>query len=190
MKKFLLSTFYPPDSLRDSKRAGILNSRRGQPRYQSVRGQLLVEAIIALSILVVGFLGIVGLLSRSFFLNRVVSDNYTATFLASEGIEVAKNMVDHNFMAGLPWNTGFFNSDFEVEYSSIGLMPYLNRRLRVEPFTNLYSYSGTLQTNFRRRIRITLIGSDELQVNSIVSWTTGSAQSRINLEDHFFDWRP
>ena len=36
----------------------------------------------------VGFLGIVTLLSRALALNRVVGDNYTATYLAAEGIAV------------------------------------------------------------------------------------------------------
>jgi len=32
---------------------------------------------------------------------------------------------------------------------------------------------------------------NEIVVNSIVRWSTGSlAQQNINLEDHFYDWQP
>src|SRR3989344_7355701 len=69
-------------------------------------GQALVEVMVAVSILTVGFLGIVGLLSRALALNRVVADNYTATYLAAEGIEITKNIVDGNVVQGQPWNSG------------------------------------------------------------------------------------
>ena len=39
------------------------------------RGQLLTESVVAISILIVGLMGIFGLLSRSLSLNNVVSVN-------------------------------------------------------------------------------------------------------------------
>lgn len=158
----------------------------------SRRGQVIVEAIVALSVLVVGFLGAFALLSRALYLNRVIADNYTATYLASEGIEVVKNLVDHNFLAGQPWNEGFSDGDFKVEYStdSTPLQLYIGNTLRFDPLTNFYSYSGSEPTKFTRRIRITLVSIDEMKVASIVDWSTGLAQSSVNLEDRFFNWRP
>lgn len=158
---------------------------------RSRNGQSLVEAVVAVSVLITGFMGILGLLSRSFYINRVVADDYTASYLASEGIEVVKNLIDHNVIVGSPWNSGFTDGSYEVEYStaSFPLQSFLGRNLLFSSSTDLYGYSGTVPTNFVRKVQIALIGQDEMIVNSTVSWNTGSLQSSVNLEDRFFNWR-
>ncbi len=154
-------------------------------------GQSLVEAIVAVSVLLAAFLGIFALLSSSLHNNRIAADSSTATYLAAEGIEVVKNILDHNVIVGDPWNNGFASGDFEVDYASADLSPYVGRNLSFNPTTNVYDYeAGGALTAFTRRIRITFFGGDEIGVNSIVSWTTGQAQSSVNLEDHFLNWRP
>ncbi len=57
-------------------------------------GQLIIEAIIAIFIITVSVLVFVALLARATALNRVINDRYTAVYLAVEGIEVVKNIVD------------------------------------------------------------------------------------------------
>lgn len=59
------------------------------------RGQTLIEAIAALGILVIGFLGILALLARSFATVRTVADETTGTYLAAEGVELTKSILDH-----------------------------------------------------------------------------------------------
>ncbi len=166
--------------------------RRGVAVLGSVRGQTLVEAIVALSILVTGFLGLLGLLSHSFYLNRVIANNYIGTYLAGEGIEIVKNILDHNIEAGIaPWNTGFANGDYQVDYASLALSPYvpLPQTLNYNAGSHLYGYGAGTATAFNRRIRIALVGTDEVDVQSIVTWSTGLSQSSINLSDEFFRWR-
>lgn len=64
-------------------------------------GQSLIEAIAALGILTVGLMGVLGLLSRSFLLQREAADRAKATYLASEGLEIAKSLIDHNVYTGV-----------------------------------------------------------------------------------------
>ncbi len=173
-RRFPLSAFYFPFSAR----------RRAR------RGQVVVESLVALGILTVGFLGILTLLSRSISLNRVVSDNYTATYLAAEGLEVVKNIIDTNVIQNRPWNSGFSNGDFEVQYASALLEATQSRFLLFDPSQNLYSYGGSVVTPFTRTIRVALVGGNEIKVNSIVSWSSRGGEYDINLEDHFFNWRP
>ncbi len=166
------------------------------------RGQMSVEAIIAANILVVGLLGMLALLNRSLGLARTVSNNYIGTYLASEGIEIVKNLIDTNIIQSQPWNCGLLTGNYEADYlssvppSPVCTSPYLSanlgRNLFFDPTTTkFYSYSGAgSQTNFTRHLRITMIGADEMRVNSIVTWSTGMAQSSLNVEDHFFNWRP
>ncbi len=65
------------------------------------RGQSLIEAIAALGIITVGLMGVLGLLSRSFLLQRETADQAKATYLASEGLEIAKSLIDHNVYTGV-----------------------------------------------------------------------------------------
>lgn len=155
------------------------------------RGQALVEVMIAVGILSVGFLGVISLLSKAFGLNRVVSDNYVGTYLAAEGIEVAKNIIDNNIVQGLPWNDGISDGDFEVDHSSMSLdQSYTGRTLSYSPSTHLYDYSGGNPTTYRRRVSIQLPGQNEIRVSSEVTWLArGGGTSEVQLEDHFFNWR-
>ncbi len=163
-------------------------------RYQILdtrKGQTIVEAIVAISVLIAGFLGIFTLLASSLRANRIIADNVLATYLAAEGIEVVKNILDHNAIAGASWSSGFSTGDFEVDWSSIALSAYAGRSLYFNPITNLYGYEESgAPTPFQRRVRITLVDSDEIAVNSVVSWTSGLAKSSVNLEDHFLNFRP
>ncbi len=63
-------------------------------------GQTIIEAILAISVLTFGLLSVLSLLNRSLSLNRVIADNYRATYLAAEGIEIARNLVDYNVNFG------------------------------------------------------------------------------------------
>jgi len=154
---------------------------------------MVIEAIIAASVLVVGLLGALTLLNRSLGLQRAVSNNYIGTYLASEGVEIVKNMIDANILQSRPWNDGLSAGDSEADYASAALTPFSGegRSLIFDAVSHLYGYGrvGT-KTNFIRRVRITAVSADEMRVNSIVTWTTGLAQSSINVEDHFFNWRP
>lgn len=173
------------------------------------RGQSLIEAMVAISLLTTGFLGLVALLSRSFFLNRVVSDETTANYLASEGIEIAKNLIDHDVylnLAGVPgaagWGTCFdsqgFNPDeVELDYSTTdckGLAPFSPTDfLEFDPVTGLYGYNlpagdGPVATNFTREIVVDRVG-DQMTVDAIVNWSTGPVTSQtIDLQDIFYNW--
>ena len=165
-----------------------------KPKTQNLEpnsGQLIIESMIGISIAVVGILGVLTLLSRSISLNRVVSDQFTGAYLAAEGIEITKNLIDANIIQFKPWNQGFLSGSFEADYNSINLEPNQNRRLLFDSANNFYSYDAGNPTNFTRTVDIQLIGSEEIKVNSVVKWTTrGDGNFEVNLEDHFFNWRP
>ena len=171
-----------------------------------VSGQVLVESLVALSILTTGFLGMLTLLSRSIGLNRVVSDNYAATYLAGEGIEVVKNLLDADVLQGRTWADGvcsWTTSAFELDYATTLDMPpdslpsrrlggaemVSGRPLLYDP-NQLYQYAAGRQTPFYRTVRATCL-TDEVVVNSVVNWTSrGGGTFTVNLEDHFLNWRP
>lgn len=61
-------------------------------------GQSIIEMLVATSAIVIAILGVLGLLQKSLGFNRVSADNYTATYLAAEGIELTKNLFDREYL--------------------------------------------------------------------------------------------
>lgn len=158
----------------------------------SLRGQAIIESMVAISVLVMGFMGMFSLLNQSFGLSRVISDNYTATYLASEGVEIVRNLLDANTIRGVaPWNRDVGAGEWELDWQSGGLTPNGNRTFTFDDAQKTYSYGAGSATPFRRLIRITQVSADQVRVESIVSWTTrGGGAFTVALEDHFFNWRP
>lgn len=168
-------------------------------RYYGKRGQFLPELMVSMSVLIVGVFGIVTLFTRSLGLSRTVTNNYVATYLAGEGIEIVKGILDKNMLQeNLWWADGFSNGEYELDITSTNLgSPIVSPQpLRLQIFSapgvlegGVYSYSGGDPTPFMRKVRIALIGANEIQVNSIVQWTTRSIPFEINAEDHFYNWQ-
>ena len=153
------------------------------------KGQLLIESGIAISILVVGLLGIIGLLSRSLSLNNVISSQYIASNLAAEGIEITKNLIDANIIQAQPWNQGIATGFYEAAYTDLSLEPDENRFLLLDSTNSTYNYQSGQPTFFRRVIEIENSNPDEIKVNSKVNWQIRGGSYSVNLEDHFFNWR-
>ena len=169
---------------------------------KSSRGYLMIELIIAISLLTVGLLGFLQLLYRSVSLNQVIADQFTANYLAMEGVEVVKNLIDAVYVRSLstlePWNTGFATEacyEVDMETSDINAAPVVNcSTLSNTPLnydSSFYTYGPGTETPFYRTVHITPIGTDEIKVNSTVTWRgRGGVNYKIDLEDHFFNWRP
>lgn len=174
----------------------------------SRRGQTLVEALIALSILTVGFIGIVFLLTKSFQLNRTVTDETQATYLAAEGIEVTKSLIDHDVYSGIAVGANDFGKCFPlsgfyypIDYTttdcsklqfSSSQPPKPDTELYFSPTTHLFSAFdplGGITTDFTRTIHVANNGTS-LDVQSIVTWASGDLSNTITLEDVFYDWQP
>lgn len=156
----------------------------------SPKGQLIVEAIIAITFLIIGVLTFFGLLAQSMGYYRIISDQYTATYLAAEGIEVAKNIIDSNYLQKLPWNQGVMAGDYEVDYKTTSLSQLnQNRYLRIDG-NGVYDYdiNGRLSP-FKRVVSVATPSAGEIVVNSTVTWGERGVTYKVNLEDHFFDWR-
>ncbi|HXF44000.1 MAG TPA: hypothetical protein VNK70_00830 [Candidatus Paceibacterota bacterium] len=158
------------------------------------KGNLLIESIVALSIATIGIVGILGLLSQSVGLNKEVSQKFVATYLAAEGIEVVKSLIDKNVADANPWNEGIAGGDYELSFDGTALVPFSGTPLKFDSDTGVYGYGDGVATPFKRKVSITEIdldegGTDELKVVSSVTWTGRSGEESVVLEDHFFDWR-
>ena len=171
-------------------------------------GQTLIEALAALSVLTIGFLGIFGLLAQSFSAVRTSSEETTATYLAAEGIELSKSMLDramYNYpnlgiadeWPCFPTIPGDYGFDYTALWSGSGCASLSSapnqsqsQFLLLDPATGLYSYSAGNPTDFKRDVNVTAASGNpnELIILSTVTWNGG--RSQVQLEDHFYNWLP
>jgi type II secretory pathway pseudopilin PulG len=163
-------------------------------------GYLLIESVVAITMVTVGLLGIFSLLSRSLSLNRVVSDRYVAAYLAAEGLEIIKNLIDNNVLAGLAWNVNLEEGSYQFDYKIKSLPPSCGFSCRQVFYFNedsqLYSYNPTSRkTSFQRTVSIAPNRDKDgfvqsLKVNSTVNWSgRGGSSFNVNLEDRFYNYR-
>src|SRR3989338_4320671 len=86
-----------------------------------VEGQLMLEAMVGLSVLVIGLSGVLTLASHSLSLNRVNGERLTANYLAMEGVEIVKNLVDGGTIRNDIQRPGFTIGRYEVDYKDRSL---------------------------------------------------------------------
>lgn len=161
-------------------------------------GSIMIESMIAIGLVTVGLVGIFGLVTRSTHLNKDVENRVVATYLAGEGIEVIKNLIDTNvektYRSSLvTWNEGLSGA-FEVEYNSklttlIPISSTSTNPLRLNKTTGRYSYSGSVTTPYFRTVRVTGGGGSVITVESYVEWTADKKKNTIHLSDTFYNWR-
>ena len=172
-------------------------------------GQIMIESLVGITIATVALLGVLALLSQAIGTNKDVAAEFIATYLAAEGVEIAKNIIDTNCARGHAWNSSIRRGSYEFEYSTTASRGGLPRaRISADPneksinplyydsVSGLYSYdpSGT-PTPFKRTVQIredpSGLGADvELGIVSVVEWSVrGGGTEEVVMEDHFFNWR-
>jgi type II secretory pathway pseudopilin PulG len=161
-------------------------------KIKNQSGQAIIESIVAISLVTVGLLGILTMLSRSIAFNRNVTNKFVATYLAAEGIEVVKNVEDANFTGGDLWNQYLdTDGDYEVSYDSTGptIAPAAGQELLFDDSTGIYGYVAGDPSGFVRTVEITNNPPYEIMVLSRVEWSDKGEAKNVELEDHFFNWR-
>ncbi len=162
------------------------------------KGQVMVESMVALAMVVISLLGILSLLSNSMAINKIIANQYVASYLASEGIEIVKNIIDSNTAQGVEFNNGISNCSGGCffQYNSVEKMTSITpgTKLRLDVNSGVYSYDSGEETPFERIIKITPVTSDlgtfGLDVVSTVEWKSrGNVDNEISVEDIFYNWR-
>ncbi len=155
-------------------------------------GQMIVESVIAMGIIVTGIVSIVGLASRSIGQSRSIADEFIAINLAAEGAEVSKNILDANIINGRAWNQGFADGKYEVNYLSSSLTSVLvvPKNLLFDSSTKIYSYNSGEKTSFTRVIEVKNLSGNEIMLISEVGWKSRDGGNKsISVETKFLNWR-
>lgn len=176
----------------------------------SRKGQVLVEALVAITLVTVGLLGIFTLISRSLHLHRDVTMKATAVYLAAEGIEIVRHILDTNIAQGIPWNSkiapGASEVSYEVDYAcfdpSLGAAGCAQiggestTPLTFDSATGIYYYGDIMNTPFMRTVGVTQELENAIQklgdaifVSSRVRWVRDGEEESVYLTHRFYNWR-
>lgn len=166
------------------------------------RGFTLVEALIAISILIIGILSGFILVTRALYNVSVIQDRLTASFLAQEGIELVRNIRDTNYIKILNnqtvnWRDNLQDGCYIIESNVMNQenikLKEINcgnaPNLKYNDSFNIYTYSDLGNpTPFYREIKIETINNNEIRVISFIKWTTKNIKFDLTIEDHLFNW--
>ncbi len=175
--------------------------------FRGRKGNILIESIVSVSLILIGLLGVFGLITSSVRQNKDVNLRAAAAYLAAEGIEVMKNIVDTDVVStSSPWIATVGEEPFEtyeVEYdtdNSPELAPILlpngassTRALVLDNDTGLYRYpvigGSETPTLFKRTVAVASESPDELRITSVVEWTERGERRSVTLQTIFTNWR-
>lgn len=173
------------------------------------RGQMMVELIVGIAVITAATAGIFTLMLNSFRITNDIADEYVATYLAAEGLELMKSLSERDMR---DWNRGSFNYTlrqnnpnacrYELDYND---WPADARQLRDDHCTSVsgprpllfneatsrYGYDAGAPTKFVRMIDIEEMnapgGAQYIVVRAEVFWPGRTTDQSIILEDVFYD---
>ena len=133
------------------------------------------------------------MLFRSVSLTYLNSFRFTASRLAQEGMELVSNTRDTNWLNQDDWNYGLTSciSGCEIDYNDLGFsFPYAGKYLKIDP-NGFYNYGDGYNSRFKRKIIITPVGTDKLEIKVEITWSRlGSLQTgALEVEEHLYNWR-
>ena len=167
-------------------------------------GFTIIELVIAIFILTVAIIGVYNAFSTVVVLTAGAGSRLTAAYLAQEGIEIVRNMRDNNWLAGEEdWRNGLLVCEYGCEadyktgtssmYPGSGLTGFSGsgRDLKINDDNRFYSYDETGEytaIKFKRKITITPVSEDVLQVSVLVIWQEKEEVFDIEAEEYLYNW--
>lgn len=157
------------------------------------KGFTIVEVLIALFVVALGVGGLSALVRQTNSFAAVSSAQLQATFLAQEGVEIARNIRDSNFLAihkgiGGNWDDGLTgcSGGCEADYNDTALGSFQDRFLKND--NGLYTYDSGTDTIFKRKIIVSSGGADILNVDAEVSWQERGRTHTVKSSTVLYNW--
>jgi len=149
-------------------------------------GFTLIEILIAISVLIVGIVGVYAIVPRIVGVTAENRDEFIASQLAQEGLEIVRNMRDSNWLRGVAWDSGLNNcsSGCEIDYNDASFSSYADRFLKIDN-NGFYNYDSGEDTKFKRKITITP-SSNVLDVKVEIFWS--GKGSPFQIEEKLYRW--
>jgi Tfp pilus assembly protein PilV len=180
------------------------------------RGQGLLEAIIAIGVILTSTIASLTLIIVSIEANRGVRERLIAVNLAREAIEVVRMMRDSNWLANRDWTSGWAQPGVVVQeipvFNTTSILPPANTNLtRWSLFSGVadlnadeakvyltpegrYVQQGITpigqDTGYRRLITVSGTTSTSYLVSVQVSYVVRGSTKLVTLQERFTNWKP
>jgi len=168
-------------------------------------GFTLVETIVAIAILMLGMMGVTSLATTSIRSMSHIRNQFTASFLAEEGLEYIRNKRDEAVLL-YPSDVAFLD-----RLEDIGIcVGQLNGcyidvtnddivlcgsegcpKIKFDQTSGFFGYTLGPDSQFTRTITVNTISDIEVEIESEVTWPgyLGATDS-VNIKSRLFDWLP
>jgi len=157
---------------------------------KNIAGFSLLEIVIVVFIMAIGLVGVISLTTQNLQAQTVNENKLIASGLAQEGIELARNWRDNNWLDSVDWKTGMtgtFSADYlSSKYSVTGLNDNL-ARLKINA-SGFYEINSGTNSIFSRIITITDQG-DYLNVVCTVRWLSVNSANTYVAETQLYGWQ-
>jgi prepilin-type N-terminal cleavage/methylation domain-containing protein len=168
------------------------------------RAFTLIEVITAIFVLLVGILGAFAVTRQIISYISFSNSKLSAAYLAQEGIEIVRNIRDTNWFQGENnWDDGLRDGDWEADYTTTTFSGthydncspasghncdrYDGDVLNVDG-RGFYGYGAGVLTEFTRKITITSVESDTLEISVLVEWKEGGKTNKITVRENLYNY--
>ena len=181
--------------------------RNKNTRPKLISGFTLVETLVAISILTVAMVGTLTAIQSGLKDTTIAKDQIIAFYLAQEGMEFVRNIIDENILHSL----GGSSTDWLASLSSIstdacyfgktcridsnaktivncasgaGSCPVLN----IDSVSGLYGYTSAWPgSTFKREIQFQSVSANEVLAIITISWTNRGTPQSFQVSELFFN---
>jgi len=161
------------------------------------KGFTIIEVVITISILSVGIISTYNAFYSIMNVADNMSDRLTAAYLAAEGFDIVKNIRDTNFIEGRSFSTDLLvcSTGCQADYKAGTPAEQIANQLKVYSGSflkinadGLYGYDAGTDTKFKRKITITQVTTDQLQVDSQVLWNYNGNNYSVTSSGYLYNW--
>lgn len=173
------------------------NEAKKLMKLKARAGFTLVETLVAITILTVSIAGPITIASKGLASAMFARDQITAFYLAQEAVEFVRNKRDENVIKGSNWLAGLgtclngTSCIIDVTNNNVNNCPGdVCPLLEYNSSTGSYNYSGSNNSIFTRKVKMTEIFADkEVSITVTLSWRTGIVQKTFVVKEYIFNWQ-
>lgn len=154
-------------------------------------GFTLVEVLITLFIFSLALTATSFILTTNLRSASAIRNNFVASGLAQEGMEVVRNIRDRDWFLDNPFGTSTTDGSYRVQWNSQTLITlFPNPNLKKDNGSGIFSYDTGSDTIFKRVIDIsTVVPNVEKKIVVTVSWDDRGTTKSLSAEGHLFNWK-
>jgi len=162
-------------------------------RYQlpTNLGFTLIEILVTIFIFAIAFTATSFILTTNLRSANAIHNNFVASGLAQEGMEIVRNLRDKDWFFGLAFGTTIPDGSYLVQWDSNALIPIGSNPNLNKGALGGYSYDPGTPSIFKRSIDIsTVISGVEKKIVVNMTWIErGGTVKSLSAEEHLFNWK-